>query len=294
MEPHCSGIRVRMKPAVAAIMVAGMVVLGLSCDTSSEAPRRLPLAHVAYVMDRSDGLEKGDGAGCTSVRGIVVAALTEQDPFGKGQALDGVGENVYQHDPVILRLWGTADLAQRGTPLLLAERKFEPRSGSMEDIEKTLRRRKLRAAEFGAELEQECRAAAQPQRTSPIYSVLLAVVGDLRNSCVPEKECLLVIHSDLGETEESGLKTAVSAVAKGASADPTTSGLPPPIDLGGSISIFACGYGTSTDVIHESARAEIVQLWKERILVNPRRWVQQPQCPVGAASDAKPYRNAGE
>ncbi len=257
-------------------------MLGVSCDsdTSSETPRRRPLSHVTYVMDRSDGLEKGDGAGCASVRGIVVAALTEQDPFGKGQVLDGVGENVYQHDPVILRLWGTADLTERGTPLLLGQRKFEPPAG-FEDIEQTLKRRELRASEFGADLEQECRVAAQPQRTSPIYSVLHAVVGDLRNSCPPERECLLVIHSDLGETEEPGLKTAVSAVAKGASADSTTADLPPPIDLGGSISVFVCGYGTSTDVIRESARAEIVRLWKDRVLVNPRRWVQQPQCPVG-------------
>jgi len=284
-EPRLLGTTVRLRSIVGLNVAAGMLILSASCGDSSEVDRRRPLSHIAYVMDRSDGLEKGDGAGCASVRGVVVAALTEQDPFRKDQALEGVGEDVYQRDPVILRLWGTADLTQRGTPLLLGERKFEPHSGSMEDFGQTLKKRELRAAKLGAELEQECGNAAQPQRTSPIYSVLNAVVGDLRNSCPQEKECLLVIHSDLGETEEPGLKAAVSAVSKGSTANAVTAGLPAPIDLGGSISVFVCGYGTSTDVIRESARAEIVRLWKDKVLVNPRRWVQQPQCPVGDARD---------
>jgi hypothetical protein len=280
-------VRVGRSHGLVLLVVTGCLVMSASCGASPEAPRRRPLSHIAYVMDRSDGLERGDGAGCSSVRSVVVAALTEQDPFRRDQALEGVGEDIYQQDPVVLQLWGTADVTQRGTPLLLGERTFEPHSASMEDFARILKLRELRAATIGAELEQECRHAAQPQHTSPIYSVLAAVVGGLRNSCPSGRECLLVIHSDLGETEELGIKLAVTAVAKGGSVDGLTARLPPPIDLGGSISVFVCGYGTSTDVVDEPARLEIVHLWKEKILVNPRRWVEQPQCPVGQVPGSK-------
>jgi hypothetical protein len=259
----------------------------VSCsDSTPLKARKMPLSEVAYLMDRSDSIERGDGAACASVRGTLLAALTEREPFGKGQALDGVGASVYQNDTVTLQLWGTADAALRGSTKLLGQGQLERAPGAMEDFEVMLKKRDIRAAKVAGDLEAACRAAATPQKLSPIYSAAAELAGALRNNCVANRECLLIVHSDLVETEEPKLAKAVAGIRKGQLKAEKIGALPPPIDLGGTISVLVCGYGASTDVVGEPERQEILRLWKDKVFSNPRRWVQQAYCPAPRAGGA--------
>jgi hypothetical protein len=277
--------------AILPFCAVGLLVVPAACSAGApQTARKQPLSHIAYLMDRSDSIERGDGAACAAVRGGVLAALTELDPFGKGQALEGVSATVYQNERVTVQLWGTADASLRGSTKLLGEGTLEPPSGGMEDFVRIVKMREIRAAKVASELEAKCRADAKPQKLSPIYSAVVELVGSLRNSCAANRECLLIIQSDLVETEEPGLARAVAGIRKGQLKVEKATGLPAPIDLGGTISVFVCGYGASTDVTNATQRQEILRLWKDKVFSGAKRFVQQASCPTPPSAAAAPSR----
>jgi len=254
----------------------GVLFLAACGQQGGATPVRQQTAKIAIVTDRSDGYERGDGAACAAVATLVTAALSEQSPFGRGDLLGGLGNNIDRNDPTVVELWGTGDRAMPGTPLRLAEGRLERPLG-LEDYDATVLQRKRRAEGVAANFSTACMEAAIPQPVSPIYSAVRAAVSSLEASCTGNQECLLILQSDLVETFEPGLRSHVTAIHR--RIPRPGAALPEPIDLRGTISVFLCGLAASTDVVPEAQRREIVALWRKHILIQPKRWVEQALCP---------------
>lgn len=235
------------------------------------------LGRAAIVTDRSGSVEKGDGASCQAVGRLTGDMLSARGLFAPGGPLASVSHDVERESAVAVELWGTASDATPGTPVQMGEEPFRFVAGVMEDPEAMLGPRNKKAAAVAQAAEARCKQHARPQGTSPLYSALAAAVGSLLNNCPQGDECLLVIQSDLKETREPGLRSAIDNVSKGR--PPGSAPLPVALDLGGRVSVLLCGYGASTDVLSEQARRAVVTFWKERILVHHERWVEQSLCP---------------
>lgn len=263
--------------------LAGAAALLAAAVPGWGAPRRA-LGAIAIVTDRSFSIEKGNGAACAAVTETVGQALNQQSLFQEGAPLGVVGHALgHWERPVTLKVWGTADSSQPGTPVSLgSELTFalpEPPFGLPDEEKAVIRSRRVKL--FLPQVRDACLAQAKPQKVSPVYSAIRAAVSSLRNACPQTSECLLVIQSDLVETQEPALAAAVAATRKG---QPTAqAGLPAPIDLENRISVLLCGYGQGTDVISERGREALLALWQKRVLQNAARFVSQLQCPGYAA-----------
>jgi hypothetical protein len=249
----------------------------MGCGSDSEPVVRRPqTSRIAIVTDRSNSIEHGDGAACSAVATLARAALAEESPFAKGDQLGGLGNNLDRNEPTSIELWATAGKAMPGTPLRLAEGRLDRQFG-VEDYDATVLQRRKRAAEVAQEFKAACLQEASVQTVSPVYSALTAAVASLKNGCAQKSECLLIVQSDLVETFEPGLKSSVQTLLKGGQGE--VEPLPEPIDLEDRITVFLCGYSGSTDALSETARRSVVGFWRDKVLLRPKKWVEQPICP---------------
>lgn len=265
-----------MRLPLAVLSLPWLFLACAGCQQGDRTAFRPQTAKIAIVTDRSDGIERGDGAACAAVATLARAALAEESPFGPDEALAGLGNNLDRNEPTAIELWGTASMEVRGTPLRLAEGRLE-RSHGIEDYDATVLQRRRRADAIAQRFGDECERAAGVHPVSPIYSALLAAVASLKNDCPPASECLLILQSDLVETVEPGLTASVRSTLR--SRPSSGQALPAPIDLENRISVFFCGIAASTDVVSEAQRAQIVSLWRDKVLIHAERWVEQPLCP---------------
>lgn len=258
-----------------------IVVLAVAAP---HAEARQQLGRVAIVSDRSDSIERksaagaSDGAACAAVRTFALASLTEGELFRKGELLAGLGHDSNRpDDPVAIDFWLTAAASDRGTPpyksytLELELKQFA--EGAF-----VTGQRNKKAGEIVDRLTADCTAGAVQQNISPLYSVLTQAVSSLLNGCPANRECLLMIQSDLAETVDPAVKKATDRILKGGTLGKPT-GLPSPIDLKGRVSVFVCGYGVSRQVVSEQRRTDLVRFWRDNLLINSKRWEQQSQCP---------------
>lgn len=232
----------------------------------------------AFASDRSSSIEHGGGEACNAVATTMESLLGGTGIFGAGGTLSGLkmtrGQSTF-------KLFATPSAELPEKPVAVWE-------GSQTTVELGLEmtpadRKEIyikKDKEIADELRKTCQLYAIKQEVSPIYATVKAAAEHLRNICAaPGMECLLVIQSDFIETQEPSLVRYVKAIKKG-KGEPTGDISTPPIDLGGNVSVLACGSGASSDSDWSTAaREQVLTLWKDKILTNPKRWASQATCP---------------
>ncbi len=233
-----------------------------------------PVTHVAVVTDRSNSIVRGDGSACRAVRRLVQLAVRREGPFAGTHVTGGLSR---------IRIFGTPDARTPGVPRTLLDAFRVPSMpAGFEAVEHKRRRHEQEVQAALERVHAACLRYATQENASPVYAAVKAAADWLHTeiSADPAAEGLLVIQSDLVETHERPVAAAVRAIARG-ERPPAPEALRPAygIDLRGRIGVFVCGVGLGTDVQQEAARARIVALWREAILLHPRTWRVESTCP---------------
>lgn len=278
MRAYSSRVRsearqMRSRPCLLYVAAALATMTACPPPPPSEKP---PVTHVAIVTDRSDSIERGDGAACNAIEKIVVSLVERSGVFGSGNALANLPLRSGESQ---LFLFGTADAASPGVPKQLESVILPGREKrGLEELPEDPNKRK----QIADTLATACRRNSEPaQKVSPIYGAVKAAVERLKVLCEhPATECLLIVQSDLMETGEASIRDVVKKLtsAKGdtvpGDVDKTYA-----INLDQRISVYVCGTAEGKDVQQEKPRAQVLKLWQEHLLKNAKRWSAEASCP---------------
>jgi len=233
-------------------MITILTVLAVSAAqaTATQVP------HVAFVVDRSDGIERGDGAACGAVRTLLGRTFERGHPLSVA----------WRAGASRLSILGTADAVSGGTLEILSTTLPTRGPRALDEPETTRQKQRLAQSAFLKAATDACLARAQPQKTSPIYSGVRTAVQWLKNQIGgSDSSGLLIIQSDLQETHEKALVDALKEARR-----PT--GRPPDaalrLDLGGRISVYACGLGDTSDRSQAMDREIIKTVWQKGVFAN--------------------------
>lgn len=253
---------------------------GSAPATSSTPPATgaAPAAHLAVVTDRSDSIERKDGAACNAVRTMVEHALFRPagSLFAPGARLHSLSLTPGSSS---VEVSATASVDTPRVPAAVYSGVLKRVTISMETPAEVAKRQVENANRaMVEEVGVSCQRTATQQGLSPVYDAVKAAASRLTNLCAAgEAECLLIVQSDLVETVEPTLKKAVDALRKNPAA-PLSDSLPT-VDLQSHVTVLTCGSGQSSERLSSASREAIRAMWRDRVVVNPRSWVEQDQCP---------------
>lgn len=240
-------------------------------------------AHVVIVTDRSGTIERKNGAACNAVATMVYDVLTSEPGslFAEGAALGGLAIQKKKSSVSVLATGADATPRVPVEIVSVVSPKVDINMGTPPAVAKEQTAEALK--EIRTKVFEACMKEAVPQKTSPIYAAAKAGAERLRNLCMAaDSECLLIVQSDLEETDETTLAKAVQA--SGAGKPLPKAALPSGLEFGGTISVFVCGIGQSSSSSKQVNKDRIVELWKQQIFSGAKRFVVQSQCPGYAAT----------
>lgn len=222
-----------------------------------------PVTHIVIVSDRSGSAFSGGDSRCDIIVGLASEVMSRSGVDSRSTlTVLATGDAKSGDNPLVV---------MAPTPIPILHHSLEAPEMVQEARERMLVA--VRAA---------CESRGELSKTSPIaLSVVLGIQQLRSQGCVPDGRCLLLVQSDLSETQDEAMTSAINHEG---SVTPHTAGFGSQVDSRG-IEIRLCGLGegnkySAQNSVEHSQRT--IAAWSS-LLRSAASLTFQPICPRSAS-----------